>query len=118
MSNNSTFSINLDLPIYIIIQVLKPSLPFPFKSFLSTLYSSHCLNCGNVPKLDNGNAVLKVDGLSSYSAESVTCEKGYNVTSETIQCLDTGKWDNTSCEIVGQYTCNMVSCVKWLIMLK
>ncbi|XP_060560780.1 sushi, von Willebrand factor type A, EGF and pentraxin domain-containing protein 1-like [Ruditapes philippinarum] len=59
------------------------------------------IDCGTVPQLDNGNVVLKVDGLSSYGTEAVvTCEQGYNTTSETIQCLDTGKWDKTSCEIV------------------
>ncbi|XP_060580503.1 sushi, von Willebrand factor type A, EGF and pentraxin domain-containing protein 1-like [Ruditapes philippinarum] len=59
------------------------------------------IDCGNVPQLDNGNVVLKVDGLSSYGADAVvTCEQGYNATSKTIQCLDTGKWDNISCGIV------------------
>jgi hypothetical protein len=63
--------------------------------------------------------VLKVDGLSSYGADAVvTCEQGYNATSKTIQCLDTGKWDNISCGIVGKYTCNMIYCVKWVRIIK
>jgi hypothetical protein len=95
-----------------IIHSLKPSLLFPYKSFINFVFY-YCLDCGTVPQLDNGNVVLNVDGLSSYGSEAVvTCEQGYNNTSETIQCLDTGKWDNTSCEIVGKYSSYMISGVK------
>ena len=61
------------------------------------------LECGNVPQFDNGNVELKEDGKDSYGDEAyVTCDLGFNATLETIRCRDTGEWDNTSCEIIGE----------------
>jgi hypothetical protein len=59
-------------------------------------------DCGDVPFINDGNIVLQEEGKSSYGAlAKVTCNTGYNTTSDTIQCLNTGEWDNATCTIVG-----------------
>jgi hypothetical protein len=59
-------------------------------------------DCGDVPFINDGNIFLQEEGNSSYGAlAKVTCNTGYNTTSDTIQCLDTGEWDNRTCTIVG-----------------
>ena len=52
--------------------------------------------------IDGGSISLQDTGNNSYGAlADVTCEKGFNASLATIQCLDTGKWENTSCDVVG-----------------
>ena len=58
--------------------------------------------CGDVPSISDGSIALQENGNKSYGAlANVICDTGYNATSVTIQCLDTGKWQDTSCNIVG-----------------
>ena len=68
-----------------------------------TLHSlSNYTVCGPVQTIDSGSIALQDTGNNSYRAlANVTCEKGFNASLDTIKCLDTGKWENTSCDIVG-----------------
>ncbi|XP_053398252.1 sushi, von Willebrand factor type A, EGF and pentraxin domain-containing protein 1-like [Mercenaria mercenaria] len=69
--------------------------------------SCDVIDCSDVPDVTKGTVTLVEDSNTTYGAlANVTCEDGYNASSETIQCLDTGKWEATSCEIVD---CKMVS---------
>jgi hypothetical protein len=59
-------------------------------------------DCGDVPFINDGNIILQEEGNSSNGAfAKVTCNTGYNTTSDTIQCLDRGECDNATCTIVG-----------------
>ena len=52
--------------------------------------------------IDGGSIALQDTGNNSYGAlADVTCAIGFNASFDTIQCLDTGKWENTSCDVVG-----------------
>ncbi|XP_060560466.1 sushi, von Willebrand factor type A, EGF and pentraxin domain-containing protein 1-like [Ruditapes philippinarum] len=60
------------------------------------------VDCGILPPIDNGSIVLIEDGNSSFGAlAEVTCYIGHSATLETIMCRNTGKWDNTSCEVIN-----------------
>ncbi|XP_060560678.1 sushi, von Willebrand factor type A, EGF and pentraxin domain-containing protein 1-like [Ruditapes philippinarum] len=62
----------------------------------------YLIDCGILPPIDNGSIALIDDGNSSFGAlAEVTCYIGHNATLKTIMCRDTGKWDNTSCEIIN-----------------
>jgi hypothetical protein len=59
-------------------------------------------DCGDVPVINDGNIILQEDGNNSYGAlAEVTCNTGYNATLNTIVCLDTGEWENITCNIIG-----------------
>ncbi|KAL4233048.1 Sushi [Mactra antiquata] len=53
------------------------------------------------PKITNGNVNLGFDNITTYGATAtVTCDTGYKATNETIVCLHSGIWDNTSCVLI------------------
>ncbi|KAL4233049.1 CUB and sushi domain-containing protein 1 [Mactra antiquata] len=57
-------------------------------------------DCGE-PNITNGNVNLGFDNITTYGATaSVTCDTGYKATNETIVCLHSGIWDNTSCVLI------------------
>jgi hypothetical protein len=61
------------------------------------------LDCGSIPNLDNGKLTLTTAGKTQKGATArVSCNKGYTKTDDIITCLNTGKWQNTSCDIVGK----------------
>ncbi|XP_060554933.1 sushi, von Willebrand factor type A, EGF and pentraxin domain-containing protein 1-like isoform X2 [Ruditapes philippinarum] len=59
------------------------------------------LDCGSLPNLDNGKLTLTTAGKTQKGATArVSCNNGYTKTDDIITCLNTGKWQNTSCDIV------------------
>jgi hypothetical protein len=60
-------------------------------------------DCEAVPIIDNGQISLTQDGNTTYGAiANVSCSTGYNATVDTILCLETGKWDNATCNSIGK----------------
>ena len=67
-------------------------------------FSLTYLVCEPVPIISDGSIALQDNGNNSYGAlANVTCNTGYNASLDSIECLDTGEWENTSCDIVGMY---------------
>ena len=61
------------------------------------------LECVSLPRIKNGKLTLKKAGQTQIGATAVvSCDKGYNKTISIITCLDTGHWQNASCNIVGK----------------
>ena len=63
----------------------------------------HCISdCGNIPTINNGTINLDSPGVTTYLATAkVTCDTGFNVTSETIYCQANGKWQESVCVLKG-----------------
>ncbi|XP_060596390.1 uncharacterized protein LOC132750424 isoform X1 [Ruditapes philippinarum] len=75
-----------------------------FSLSCSAVPETLCVDCASVIDIDNGNASLIVENDSSYGARAnVICEDGYNTTTLTIQCLDTGSWETSTCIADGNY---------------
>jgi hypothetical protein len=56
------------------------------------------LDCASVIDINNGNVSLIVENdLSNGARANVICEDGYNTTKPTIECLDTGLWETSTC---------------------
>ena len=59
-------------------------------------------DCGNLSVISDGSITLQENGNSSFGAlADVTCNMGYNAALDIIECLESGIWENTSCDIVG-----------------
>ncbi|XP_060561246.1 adhesion G protein-coupled receptor L4-like [Ruditapes philippinarum] len=59
------------------------------------------IDCSTVPKVANGNVALLEDGKTTYDAlAEIFCEAGYNSSVQTIQCRDTGVWENATCDLI------------------
>jgi hypothetical protein len=57
-----------------------------------------------VPDVLNGIVALQESENTTYGKQAeVICNSGYNATSETILCLETGKWETPQCEILGNF---------------
>ena len=60
-------------------------------------------DCEAVPGVSNGDVSLLEDENTTYGKlAEVTCNKGYNSTSGTIRCLETGKWETPNCDILSK----------------
>ncbi|XP_053398283.1 neurogenic locus Notch protein-like [Mercenaria mercenaria] len=59
------------------------------------------VDCKNVPDVPQGTAVLFEEGNTTYGAyAAVICETGYNASMGTIQCLEAGRWENSTCDLI------------------
>ncbi|XP_060577222.1 uncharacterized protein LOC132734492 [Ruditapes philippinarum] len=71
-----------------------------FSLSCSSVPEIRCVDCAPITSIaiDNGNASLIVENDSSNGARAnVICEDGYNTTKPTIECLDTGLWETSTC---------------------
>lgn len=51
-------------------------------------------DCGS----SNGSTTFHVGDTISYGAfANVSCDTGYNASTEVVRCLETGTWESTSC---------------------
>jgi hypothetical protein len=48
-------------------------------------------------------ALIEAENTTYGQLAEVTCNKGYNSTSGTIKCLETGKWETPQCELLSKY---------------
>ncbi|XP_060556840.1 uncharacterized protein LOC132717395 isoform X2 [Ruditapes philippinarum] len=73
-----------------------------FSLSCSSVPETRCIDCASVIDINNGNASLIVENDSSNGARAkVICEDGYNTTKPTIECLDTGLWETSTCIAYG-----------------
>lgn len=61
-------------------------------------------DCGDVPIIMNSLVTLDNPGTATYgSTATVSCTPGYETENTTIYCLETGKWENNSCSLTGEF---------------
>ena len=67
-------------------------------------------DCGMPEPLVNGTISLDTNGETTYlSTASVSCDTGFNMSTNSISCEASGKWQAVSCVIKGDnYVINYV----------
>jgi hypothetical protein len=63
-----------------------------------------------VPTVIKGSVTLLEENNTTYSAlANVSCDTGYNASIGIIQCLETGQWQTTECQLLGKFSLIILS---------
>ncbi|XP_060580506.1 uncharacterized protein LOC132737264 [Ruditapes philippinarum] len=62
---------------------------------------ANVIYCGDVPTVIKGSVTLLEENNTTYKARAnVSCHTGYNASIGIIQCLETGQWQATECQLL------------------
>ena len=81
---------------------------------LSLLYSL-IIDCGSPNSIRNGSINLDVSDMTTLqSTATVTCELGFDSSTESVACLANGTWEYASCIIKGQFRNTLCKCISYV----
>ena len=61
------------------------------------------IDCGEPPNVEHGSVTLVDDLHTSYGAgATLVCVQGYNASSATFICDETGYWEAVTCDVIGK----------------
>jgi hypothetical protein len=69
---------------------------------LKYIWCSETKECGKLKKVKNGKATLDIKATSTVgSTASIRCKSGFEADREKITCLETGEWEEATCNKQG-----------------
>jgi hypothetical protein len=71
----------------------------------SLIHLQQCIDCGVPSEINNGSVTEDVAGKTSYlSTAKVSCDTGFDSSTDSIMCQADGTWQEASCKIRGEFS--------------